>query len=535
MRQGWQRLRPAVNCHLHGPRRAGHHRTPDARPLACRSPSSRTAPMADHHRASVTLDVQPHSAPRAAVPQPEDPFRIALIGDFRGSAARSQTLRDRRPVAVDRDDLDEVLARFAPRLAIELEDDTAVELGFAELEDFHADRLFTRAPFFRSLREARQRLADPASFGSALESILGAAPPRPAIGGADADDVVADVLSGSVLDRVLDNGGRDAPRTSDPLQSYLRRIVAPHVVPGEDPEREKLLADVDASVAAGLRAVLHHPAFQALESLWLGVDLLVRRLETGTSLRLYLIDATKAELAADGGVTQLAAVLDTVGDAGWSVLLADASIAADAADLSLLRDLAALAARLGAPVIAGAHASLVGIDSFRTMPDASDVEPWNDDAWHAFRRSSDAASAGLVLPRMMLRVPYGEEGEPSERLRDFEELDTPPSHEHFLWGNGAFAAALLLGQAFTDSGWRMRPGAHHDVTNLPVHNWSGPHGPDLVPCAECTMSDRLAEALLDAGPMVLATVKHGETARLVRFQSLAAPPRALQGPWSRMG
>jgi hypothetical protein len=48
------------------------------------------------------------------------------------------------------------------------------------------------------------------------------------------------------------------------------------------------------------------------------------------------------------------------------------------------------------------------------------------------------------------------------------------------------------------------------------------------------MSDRLGDALMTAGPMVLATIKHGDTARLIRLQSLASPLRALQGPWSRI-
>jgi type VI secretion system protein ImpC len=79
----------------------------------------------------------------------------------------------------------------------------------------------------------------------------------------------------------------------------------------------------------------------------------------------------------------------------------------------------------------------------------------------------------------------------------------------------------------------MRPGQEIDVTGLPLHTWRSLSGPEIQPCAECLMTDRLANALMDAGPMVLATIKHGDTARLVRFHSLASPLRALQGPWVR--
>ena len=46
-------------------------------------------------------------------------------------------------------------------------------------------------------------------------------------------------------------------------------------------------------------ALLHHPAFRQLEAAWRGVDFLVRRLETGASLKLFLIDVSQEELQAD--------------------------------------------------------------------------------------------------------------------------------------------------------------------------------------------------------------------------------------------
>lgn len=490
--------------------------------------------------ASVHLDVQTGARREPAAPLPDDPFRIALVGDFTGRAGRDAPplppLAERRTVAVDRDDLDAVLASMRPGLSLALEDGTRVDLSFDELEDFHPDRIFERAPFFQSLREARRRLADPGSFRDTLDSILATSSPQDTPSASDAaEDVVADVLGGgpSLLDRMV---GGDRAAAADPLRSWLRRIVAPHVLPGEDPARDALLSDLDDSIADGLRRVLHHPSFRALEALWRGVDFMVRRMETGTSLKLLLFDATRAEIAADLGAqrdpaeSQLARALR----GAWSLVLVDASIAGADDDVAFARDLAAFGCALGAPVIAGAGASLVGLPAFEGLPDASDVRPWEDDGWHALRRSADAAWLGLVLPRLLLRVPYGVEGEPLERL-DFEELGQPPGHEEFLWGNGAFAAGVLLAEAFTAHGWRMRPGSQEDVTGLPIYTWKGPDGPEIVPCAESLMSDRLADAIMEAGPMVLATIRHGDRARLVRFQSIASPLRALQGPWTRAG
>jgi anion-transporting ArsA/GET3 family ATPase len=71
-------------------------------------------------------------------------------------------------VRVDRDNFDEVLARLAPALEIPLAGGgPRVALRFAELDDFHPDQLYDRLPLFRSLRDTRQRLADPRTFADA--------------------------------------------------------------------------------------------------------------------------------------------------------------------------------------------------------------------------------------------------------------------------------------------------------------------------------------------------------------------------------
>src|SRR5207249_1423022 len=53
-----------------------------------------------------------------------------------------------------------------------------------------------------------------------------------------------------------------------------------------------------------MRAILHHPAFQALEAAWRGLYFFVRRLDTDANLKLHFLDVSKAELAADLGAAE---------------------------------------------------------------------------------------------------------------------------------------------------------------------------------------------------------------------------------------
>src|SRR5438093_12822521 len=82
---------------------------------------------------------------------------------------------------------------------------------------------------------------------------------------------------------------------------FLKSIAEPHIVSGTDPRLPDFEAVVDEAISAQMRAVLHHPDFQALEAAWRGLYFLVRRLETDVTLKLYLLDVTKAELAQDVG------------------------------------------------------------------------------------------------------------------------------------------------------------------------------------------------------------------------------------------
>ena len=471
----------------------------------------------------------------------DTPFRIAVLGDFSGRANRGivetgRALAARRPVRIDRDNVDEVIARFAPELHLALGDVRAT-VGFSELDDFHPDRLYERLPAFRALRETRERAAAPVPLGdigrqggrastgrsappsaNLLDQILGDVPAPP--GGASAAPGRPDPL-------------RAMP--TDPLTDFVRRTVAPHVVPETVAAQPERVEEVDQIVGADLRAVLHQNDFQALESAWRSIDFLVRRLETDSTLQVYLIDVSKAELAADlraaggapSGIDRLL-VESSVGTAGatpWGLLVGLYSFGPEPDDVDLLAGLAAIARAAGAPFIAAAEARVVGSRSFGTAPDPDD---WSDDEMpelHALRRTAEACYLGLAAPRFLLRLPYGgPDGEPCDVPR-FEELSATNAHDDYLWGNSAVLAALLHGEAFASDGWSLRPLL--DVRGLPLHLVRADGEVTAKPCAEAVLSSRAVDRMLDRGVMAVQSMKDGDAVRFARMQSIAEPLAAL--------
>ncbi len=489
------------------------------------------------------------------------PFRMVVLGDFSGRSNRGldrpETIDRRRPIAIDRDTCDEVLARLAPELSLRLggSADSAVGISFRELDDFRPERIVDRLGVFEKLRALRRRLQNPAKFAEAAAEIAGWAAPVPAPAAAPAGEPPAGPTTDDLFAALAATERRPAARPStgsDLADRLIQEIVGPHVVPAPDPRQADLVAAVDRATAAQLRAILHHPDFQALEAAWRGLVLLVRRLETDTTLKLFLVDMSKAELAADlAGAAEAEGTgfyklivepsVETEGGQPWAAILADYRFGPTVADAALLGRLAGLAARAGAPVLAGAEPGLIGCRDLSAAADPDDwhdpIEPAAETAWRDLRALPEAAWLGLALPRVLLRLPYGAESDPVEGFA-FEEMEAGEPgrgrrHGACLWGNPVFAAGCLLGQAFTAFGWNFRPGAVAELDGLPFHIRSDEDGePAAQPCAEILLTERGAARLAERGLIPVFSVRDRDAIRLGTVRSLSPAAPVLSGRWA---
>jgi type VI secretion system protein ImpC len=509
-------------------------------------------------RGEATLDVALGRTRLQRPPDPDVPFRIAVLGDFSGRGNRGiletgAKLASRRPVIVDRDNFDQVLAGLGVQIKLPLKTGP-LSLSFAELDDFHPDRLFERAAIFQKLKRARERLADPRTFAQAAAELgMGSAtqpmsipetpPPEP-----EASAVADQLGSGNLLDQVLEQAENPSAvsrpsRAPDPLQGFIRRAVEPHLEAKRDPRQAEIIAVIDRALTGQMRALLHATDFQAIEAAWRALFFLVRRVDTSPDLKIYLLDVSKAELAADltssqdlnsTGVYKLIVeqTMRTPGAEPWSVLAGNYTFGPNEPDVKLLGCLAKIAEAAGAPFVAAASPRLLGCESIATTPDPAE---WNSDScggrfWNALRKQAEAAHAALALPRFLLRLPYGADTEPIDAFT-FNEAQQRLDHENYLWGNPAFLCALLLAEAFSEDGWEMRPGAYAEVSGLPLHSYEEAGNTELKPCAEGLLTEDTAEQIMDHGLMPLVSIKGRDAVRLLRFQSIADPPSRLAGRW----
>jgi type VI secretion system protein ImpC len=436
-------------------------------------------------------------------PTSDTPFQILLVGDFSGGSGEG-----RKAIAVDRDNLDDILGRLAPAVTVPLEG-VSLEIQFHELDDFHPDRLFERLAPFQALRNLRQRLSHASTFEAAAAEMMRRQSPRAS---APAPELAN--LSGADLLRMMT--GEEAPaRQKAPARSdwdqLVHEMVAPYAVPGPDPRQPELIAQTDSAIAGQMRAILHHPRFQAIESAWRVLDFLVRRLETGEDLKISILDLPQQALVSEAGMAALRrAASDTP-----RALIAALYYFSPHEEPTLLH-VAAVARAASAPVIAGLAPEVVGLEG--VFPD--------------LRRSPDARWVGLALPRFLLRLPYGSSTSEIESFA-FEEMPATPEHQRYLWGHPAAACACLLAETFSRHGWSMRPGEVDTIEGLPLHVYQADGESQLKPCAEVLLTEDASTLLLERGFIPLVSIKGVDRVRVLRFQSVAEPLAALHGRWMR--
>jgi type VI secretion system protein ImpC len=512
-----------------------------------------------------------------ARPTSETPFTIAILGDFSGRANRGlsepQTVGERRPHLVDRDNLDEVLSQLQPELALATESKIPLVFEFSELDDFHPDRLYQNEAFQR-LKRLRERLEDPSTFTEVAEqlgilSLLPATTPAKVKDKDKDKDKDTDTDKDKNKDKDQDNVQIPAapnpvglasrslleesikqtesrialePRPKDGIHEFARQLATKYAVSVPDTRQPEVIAAVDRAIGDLMRAILHHPDFQALEAIWRATFRLVRQIETGPQLKIYVIDISKQELAADLAASEDLAdsgtfrllvdkTVETPGADPFTIVVGAFRLGSVSEDLELLPNLARVADRAGAVFLAEADPRLLGCSSLQESSSPRDWKrPELESLWEQVRSLPEAGSIGLSLPRFLLRLPYGKETARLDSF-DFEEFSPVPTHGEYLWGNPAFFVALLLGQSFAEAGWQMRLGSRSQIENLPLHTYRVAGVFEVKPCAEVLLTEEAVDRILDQGLIPLISYKGRDAVRVARFQSIARPHGPLKGRW----
>src|SRR5690606_35971370 len=115
-----------------------------------------------------------------------------------------------------------------------------------------------------------------------------------------AAEASAEVREESLLDAVISVTQKQETRdeTVDWLKRLVERATAGEVKWDKSLTRtlQKAIDAIDRTVSKQVAAILHHPDFQKLEGTWRGFHRLVHESETGTQLKIKVLNASKREI-----------------------------------------------------------------------------------------------------------------------------------------------------------------------------------------------------------------------------------------------
>ena len=123
--------------------------------------------MSDSQKPGMGFEVNIRSAgAKQSVPATDmdTPFCMAVLGDFSSRFDEpgevDRPLAQRKLIAIDRDNFDEILAGFQLNFAIAFPEspDLLIPIAVNALDDFHPDALYQNLEIFSRLRSIRRRL-----------------------------------------------------------------------------------------------------------------------------------------------------------------------------------------------------------------------------------------------------------------------------------------------------------------------------------------------------------------------------------------
>src|SRR5687767_85699 len=354
-----------------------------------------------------------------------------------------------------------------------------------------------------------------------------------------------------LLDQIIEDGrvgGKDMAakeRGKDMVKQFVSEVLAGSMTMSRDTEAmiNARIAQIDHLISLQLNEVMHHADFQKLEASWRGLRYLLNNTETGTQLKIKVLNVSKKELLRD---LQRAPEFDqsalfkkvyeeeygVFGGAPFGALLGDYEFDKSGQDIELLEKISNVAAAAHAPFLSAASSSMLNLESFASIDAPRDMGKVMDTTeyakWKAFRASEDSRYVALTLPHILMREPYGRDTVPVEAF-GYEEHVDGTEHSKYLWGNAAWALAARVTNAFAMYGWCATIRGVESgglVDGLPVHNFKTESGDIAMKCpTEAPITDRREKELADLGFAPLVHCKGTDKAAFFSVQSAQKPKK----------
>ena len=288
------------------------------------------------------------------------------------------------------------------------------------------------------------------------------------------------------------------------------------------------IAEIDEQLTAQTNEILHDPSFQKLEGSWRGLHYFVMNTETSTRLKIRLMNASMKDVRDD--LIKAIEEYGTFGGAPYSCLIGDYEFTNHPQDIQLLEHISGLAAAAHTPFIAAVSPLFFNLDKFEDMPLPRDLakifESPDYIKWNSFRNTEDSRYVALLLPRILMRLPYGPDTLPVAEFNFKEDVGVGDTTK-FCWGNPAYALGQRITDAFAKYSWTAAIRGVEGggmVEGLPTYVFKTLEGDKTVKCpTEVAITDRREKELSDLGFISLCYCKGSDYAVFFGGQTTQKP------------
>jgi type VI secretion system protein ImpC len=357
----------------------------------------------------------------------------------------------------------------------------------------------------------------------------------------------------SLLDQVVSATKQTAPdQAQDLVKTLVEQALSGTVTFDRNLTRtfDRAIAEIDRKLSAQLNAIVHAEKFTKLEGSWRGLHYLVMNSETGTQLKIRMLNIGKRELnrdltkAVEFDQSQIFKKIyenefGTPGGEPYGTLIGDYEWTNHPDDVESLRLMSNVAAAGFSPFISAAGAGMFGFDDWTELSKPRDLAKIFETAeyakWRSFRDSEDARFVSLVMPRVIARLPYGSATKPIDEF-NYEEAPFDASgaakqqgHHEYCWMNAAYVMGARMTDAFAQHGFCVAiRGAEGGgkVENLPSHVFTSDDGDSDAKCpTEIGITDRREFELSNLGFLPLCHYKNTDYAVFFGGQSVQKPKK----------
>ena len=352
----------------------------------------------------------------------------------------------------------------------------------------------------------------------------------------------------SLLDQIVASGkvGTDTAsreRGKNLVKEFVAQVLDGSMTVAKDAEMmiNARIAQIDHLLSLQLNEILHSAAFQKLEGSWRGLKYLVDHSETGTNLKIRVLNVSKKELLRDierAPEFDQSALFKKVyeeeygvfGGAPFGTLIGDYEFGKHPEDIALLDGISHVAAQAHAPFVSAAAPDLLNLESFTQLDAPRDLAKIFDSTeyakWKSFRSGEDSRYVALCLPRTLGRLPYGRDTKPIEEFAYEEHVDGT-EHSKYLWTNAAYSLAARMTNSFAVYGMCVAMRGVEGgglIEGLPTHNFYTDEGDIALKCpTELPITDRREKELADLGFVPLVHCKGTDYAAFFSVQSCQKP------------